>query len=57
MRVIDTVTVAKIGNGDYTIPEEQWTRETGSFRPDTSEKWWQKVSETETTFTIEILGE
>jgi hypothetical protein len=47
MRVIDTVTVSKIGTGTREDP----------FRPDTTAQWWQVVEENETTFVIEILGE
>jgi hypothetical protein len=39
------ITVAKIGTGSEIDP----------IRPDTNAKDWQKISETETTMTIEIL--
>jgi hypothetical protein len=40
-----TTTVPKIGKGTEQDP----------IRPDTTAKDWQKVSETDTTMTIEIL--
>lgn len=46
MKIIDTVTVSKIGTGTEDDP----------IRPNSSESWWQKIEETETTFTIQILA-
>lgn len=42
-------TVPKIGSGNETINDP--------FRPDTTAEHWQKISETETTITIEVLDE
>ena len=40
----EIITVAKIGTGTQDDP----------YCPDTEEKWWEVVEETETTMTIRI---
>lgn len=47
MRVIDTVIVSKTGTGTDDDP----------IRPDTAETRWQVIDESDTQFTIEILGD
>jgi hypothetical protein len=45
MKVIETVTVPRIGTGSDTDP----------FRPDTNATAWRVIDELEMEFTIEIL--